>query len=117
MNEEELSRSLVRLRDLIIEERECAKILDMEGMTRVIEEKESLILSLDNIEKLHPDAKKYALEVREENRRNAFLFRSTLNWIQDTMDFFGRTTVPIAYGQQGSTVNFNLSGRLLSGKI
>ncbi len=117
MNREEIHKDLVRLRDLIREEREYAKKLDMEGMSRVMEEKESLILSLNSIEELHPDNKKYALQIREENRRNAFLFGSTLNWIQDTMEFFGRKTVPVAYGQQGSTVNFNINGRLLSGRI
>ncbi len=117
MNREEVRSHLIRLRDLIREEREFAKILDMEGMNHVVAEKESLLLTLSNIEDIHPDDKKYALQIKEENRRNAFLFRSTLNWIQETMEFFGRTTVPVAYGQQGSTVNFNMNGRLLSGKI
>jgi flagellar biosynthesis/type III secretory pathway chaperone len=117
MNREEIRQHLIRLRNLIREEREFAKVLDVEGMSKLMEEKESLIVSLNNIEEVHPDDIKYAQEIKEENRRNAFLFRSTLNWIQDTMEFFGRTATPIAYGQQGSTVSFNINGRLLSGRI
>ncbi len=117
MNREEIHTSLIRLRDLLRQEREYAKVLDMEGMIQVMEEKESLIVSLNKLEELHPDHKKYALQIRDENRRNAFLFRATLNWIQDIMDFFGKKTVPVAYGQQGDTVHFNTHGRLISGRI
>ena len=56
-------------------------------------------------------------KISEGNRRTAFLFRATLNWIQDTMVFFGRRTVPTTYGQSGRTNNNAMHGRLLSGRI
>jgi hypothetical protein len=53
------------------------------------------------VEQLHPDDRQVAREVQQENRSNAYLFRATLNWIQDTMEFFGRKTVPVTYSQSG----------------
>ena len=117
MHGDEVRQNLIRLRDLIREEREYAKQMDMDGMARVREEKEALIALLDGIQELAPQDRKYARQIREENRRNAFLFKSTLNWIQDTMEFFGRTTVPMTYGQGGTPANSTINGRLLSGRI
>jgi len=117
MTREEVRSNLIRLRDLIREEREFAKKMDMDGMARVREEKETVIALLDGVHELAPEDREYARQVREENRRNAFLFRATLNWIQETMEFFGRTTVPATYGQSGTTSTPTVNGRLLSGRI
>ena len=117
MTREDVRHNLIRLRDLIREEREYAKKMDMDGMATIRAEKETIIALLDGIQELAPEEAHYARQVREENRRNAFLFRSTLNWIQDTMEFFGRTTVPATYGQSGTTATPTINGRLLSGRI
>ena len=117
MSREDVRHNLIRLRDCIREERECAKKMDMDGMARIREEKEALIALLDGIRELAPEDRKYARQIQEENRRNAFLFKSTLNWIQDTMEFFGRTTVPTSYGQYGAPATPTINGRLLSGRI
>ena len=55
--------------------------------------------------------------MQRENRRNAYLFRATLNWIQETMEFFGRKTVPATYNPRGVAQNAAMHGRLLSGRI
>ncbi len=117
MNRDAVREHLIRLRDLIREEREHAKKMNLEAMAQVREEKAALIQILDEVKELHPDDYKYAREIRLENRRNAFLFKSTLNWIQDTMEFFGRKSAPATYGQYGTPTNNSINGRLLSGRI
>lgn len=108
---------LLQLRDTIRDEREHAKTLDMDAMLADVQRKEMLLRALGGVESLHPDDREFALEVQRENRHNAFLFRETLNWIQDTMVFFGRKTVPATYSQRGLAQNNTINGRLLSGRI
>ena len=117
MNRAEVRELLIQLRDTIRDEREHAKALDLEAMMADVKKKEALIRALNAIDQLHPDDRQYAQEIKEENRRNAYLFRATLNWIQDTMEFFGRKTVPVTYSQQGTSHNSAINGRLLSGRI
>ena len=108
---------LIQLRDTIRAEREHAKALDLDAMMADIKRKEAIIRSLSSVNQLHPDDRHYAKEIQEENRRNAYLFRTTLSWIQDTMEFFGRKTVPVTYSQHGTSQNSTVNGRLLSGRI
>lgn len=108
---------LSQLRETIRDEREHAKALDLAAMTADIKRKEALIRALDAVKTLHPDDQEIAREIRQENRKNAYLFRATLNWIQDTMEFFGRKTVPVTYSQRGLSQNTTINGRLLSGRI
>ena len=108
---------LVRLRDLIFEERECAKALDMKGMVSAMNAKEELVKVLAHVKVIDDQDKPIAKEIREENRRNAFLFKSTLGWIRQTMEFFGQKTVTATYSASAYTVASQVNGRLLSGKI
>ena len=117
MDRETVRALLIELRDTIRNEREHAKILDMESMLADVKRKEVLLRMLSTVDQIHPDEREYAREVQRENRRNAFLFRETLNWIQDTMVFFGRKTVPATYRQRGIAQNNTINGRLLSGRI
>lgn len=108
---------LVRLRDLIFEERECAKALDMKGMISAMNAKEELVKVLAHVKAIDDKDKPIASQIREENRRNAFLFKSTLGWIRQTMEFFGQKTVTATYSASAYTVASQVNGRLLSGKI
>ena len=108
---------LVELLKLIRQERQHALSLDMEGMIAVIQQKEAIIKLLGTVDVLEPEDQSIARDIREENRRNAFLFKETLNWIQETMIFFGRKTVPATYSPEGTTLNRPINGRLLSGRI
>ncbi len=108
---------LVRLRQVILEERACAKALDMAGMQTAMATKEEIIQILAHVRHLDDADKPLAAEIRAENRRNAFLFKSTLGWIRQTMEFFGRRTVPSTYSQAAGTVNTQINGRLLSGSV
>lgn len=108
---------MVKLLDIILQERECAKALDMEGLHAAMTKKEEIVKVLAHVKSI-PDAEKpLAARIRNENRRNAFLFKSTLGWIRSTMEFFGQRTVPATYSPQGSTVSSRVSGRLLSGRV
>jgi len=117
MDRDTVRELLLQLRDTIRAEREHAKMLDVSAMMADTKRKEVLIQALNGAGPLHPDDRQYALDIKNENRRNAFLFRSTLHWIQDTMEFFGKKTVPITYSQYGRSQNNTINGRLLSGSI
>lgn len=108
---------LVLLRDTILKEREYAMQLDLPKMAEVAQEKEELIRILNNVRKLTTDDKEIAAEIRYENRRNAYLFKSTLGWIRETMEFFGKRSVTSTYTSEAGTVSSQVHGRLLSGKI
>jgi len=108
---------LVRLRDVILYERECAKALDVEGMSEAMAIKEEILKVLDHIKVIDEQDKPIAAQIRSENRRNAFLFKSTLGWIRETMEFFGQKTVTSTYSVKGYTVTSQVNGRLLSGRI
>lgn len=108
---------LVRLRDLILLERECAVKLDVEGMLQAVQAKEEVIKVLSHVKVVDEDDKPLTKQIRDENRRNAFLFKSTLGWIRQTMVFFGQKTVTSTYGSHGNTVASQVNGRLLSGQV
>ncbi len=108
---------LVKLRDTIIQERECAKKLDMAGFEQAVKQKEELINVLSHVKVLSDDDRAVADQIKAENRRNAFLFKSTLGWIRQTMEFFGKKTVTATYGSSAQTVAAHVNGRLLSGRV
>ncbi|NLX19588.1 MAG: flagellar protein FlgN [Desulfobulbus sp.] len=117
MERETVRSLLIQLRETIRQEREHAKALDIDAMLADVKRKEGLIHALSGVTDLHPDDRRFAHEIREENRHNAYLFRATLNWIQETMEFFGRKTVPVTYSQYARSQNSIINGRLLSGRI
>lgn len=114
-----LRQQLTDLQQLILQEREYAKALDMENLTRVAEEKNRLLAVLDTIPQDHDDSDiaELAGRVREENRRNAYLFYMTLQWVRDLMTFYGQRTVPSTYGASANQIRQERGGRLLSGRI
>lgn len=109
--------NLVRLRDVILEERACAIALDMQGMMAAMHVKEELVQVLSHVKVIEESDQVIAAQVRQENRRNAFLFKSTLGWIRQTMEFFGKETVTSTYSSSAGTVSSQVNGRLLSGKV
>lgn len=108
---------LLRLHELIIQERECAKRLDIKGMLATVREKEDLIQALSNVSNIDEQSKPLARKIKNENRRNAFLFKSTLGWIRETMQFLGKKTVISTYSSSANPVPSTVNGRLLSGRI
>ena len=108
---------LVRLRDLIYEERQYARNLEMDKLHTAMEEKESLLNDLAVVKEISTEDQDIASEIRKENRTNAYLYKSALGWIRETMEFFGKRTVTSTYAADAGTVPAQVNGRLLSGKI
>lgn len=108
---------LVRLLDVIIEERECARKLDIDGMNAATNEKEQLLQFLTHVKAIDESDRPLADRIRHENRRNAFLFKSALGWIRETMEFFGKKTVTSTYSASAYQVASQVNGRLISGKV
>lgn len=108
---------LLRLRALILEERQHARNLNMEGLQAAMQEKEDLINFLVHIQEIDAEDQKIASEIRRENRRNAYLYKSALGWIRETMEFFGKKTVTSTYAADAGSVPSQVNGRLLSGKV
>lgn len=108
---------LVRLHKVILKEREDAKALDMESLARTMQEKEEIIQVLAHMKELNEEDKEIAGIIRHENRRNAYLFKATLGWIRETMEFFGKRTVATGYSADAGIVNSKVNGRLLSGQV
>ena len=109
--------NLIRLRDVIIQEREFAKVLNMQGMLEMMHEKEELIQVLAHVQKIDEADRPIAAQIRHENRRNAYIFKSTLGWIREIMEFFGKRTVTSTYSANAGTVTSQVNGRLLSGRV
>ncbi|MFP7756428.1 flagellar protein FlgN [Thermodesulfobacteriota bacterium B35] len=117
MTRDDVRKLMIELRDLLLLERQHAKELDIRAMAEDMQRKEALLQMLNRVEAIHPDDRKYAEEIKRENLRNAYLYKATLNWIQETMEFFGRRSVPTTYGKTGTTTSYTVNGRLLSGRI
>ncbi|MGW8193922.1 MAG: flagellar protein FlgN [Desulforhopalus sp.] len=108
---------LVRLRDVILEERACAMALDIQGMTAAMQAKEQLLKVITHLQVIEDDDRPLVAQIKQENRRNAFLFKSTLGWIRQTMEFFGKNSVTSTYSSTAGRISSQVNGRLLSGKI
>jgi hypothetical protein len=114
-----LTEQLHRLHDLILQEREHAKALRIEQMLATVQEKEQLLAGIDLQQGGLDDPKvqELAETVREENRRNAYLFWAALRWVRDLMGFFGQQTSNTLYGAGAAPRKVNHGGTLLSGRI
>ena len=117
MSGQVLSSQLEKLLALLVRERECAKSLEMESFHAIVLEKEELLSTLQIPSELSPEESALAEQVRCENRRNAYLYWSSLKWIRETMQFFGKQVAPTSYGASGNVTCGNFGGRLLSGKV
>jgi hypothetical protein len=115
----DIARQLHQLHGLILEEREHAKALRIEEMLATVREKEQLLSRMDLQEEnlVDPQIQELAKTVREENRRNAYLFWAALRWVRDLMGFFGQQTSNTLYGAGAAPRLVTHGGALLSGRI
>lgn len=113
----EVKLQLNTLLELLQQERQMAQELNMAGLQEVVTAKEELLATLqpqpDDIVGLEDLLR----QIEHENRRNAFLLWTGLNWVRDLMGFFGKAVTPQVYGDNGYSRNLNEPGRLLSGKV
>ena len=119
MADADLKQRLETLLQLILKEREQAKGLDMASLQQSAEAKQQLLQSIGTrIDKQSdPEIQQLANQVRDENRRNAYLFYLTLGWVREQMTFFGQRTAPTSYGSSADQISQQRGGRLLSGRI
>lgn len=112
-----IHEKLQSLYDVILIERESAKSLDLEALQKATVLKEELLSQLDLEGELSQEDRKLAESIRFENRRNAYLLWAALNWIRESMEFFGRKSTPDSYNPTGSLVLNKNGGHLLSGRV
>jgi len=115
----DLRQNLQELSEILEQERECARQLDMRGLNEACERKATLLARLGEIsvEAVDDDLRSAADQVAAENRRNAFLLWSSLRWIRDTMDFYCQQLTNPSYTGRGEQAREQSGSRLLSGKI
>jgi len=110
-------RNLQRLYELLLEEREAAKELDMDRLMRLLREKEDLLPLLEKTRELSSEERELARSIARENRRNAYLFHSALSWTRESMELLQSASAPPVYGESGGIVEQAGEGNLLSGKV
>ena len=117
MAHSEIKQKLETLLELLQQEREMAKALDMEGLQEVVSAKEELLIELQPQPEDVVGLEDLLQQIDQENRRNAFLLWTGLNWVRDLMGFFGKAAMPQVYGDTGQSRTLSQGGRLLSGKV
>lgn len=113
----EYEQKMQQLLELILRERECTRSLDLVGLQAASSAKEQLVRELSGLDSSDFHNPGLAEQVREENRRNAYLYWAGLSLVRDTMSFFGRQVPPPAYGAFGGMVQSRQGTNLLSGRI
>lgn len=117
MARSDIKLKLETLLVLLQQEREMATALDMSGLQSVVAAKEELLAELQ----LQPEEvvglEGLLKQIDQENRRNAFLLWTGLNWVRDMMGFFGKAAMPQVYGGSGQSRTLSQGGRLLSGRV
>ncbi len=113
----DLKSRLEELLALLIEERERAMALDMAGLQKVVTAKEALLTDLNPQPEEVAGLEELLRQIDQENRRNAFLLWTGLNWVRDLMGFMGKAAMPQVYGGGGQSRALTEGGRLLSGTV
>ena len=117
MARSEIKSKLEALLDLLQQEREMTQALDMSGLQKVVAAKEELLAKLQPKPEEIVGLEGLLKQIDQENRRNAFLLWTGLNWVRDLMGFFGKAAMPQVYGDSGQSCTLEQGGRLLSGKV
>ncbi len=117
MADSAIQLKLETLLRLLRQEREAALSLDMAGLQDIVAAKEELLLGFNPQAEEIAGLEELLKQIDHENRRNAFLLWTGLNWVRDLMGFFGKAAQPQVYGGSGQSRSLNQPGRLLSGKV
>lgn len=113
----DIKLKLETLLDLLQQEREMAQTLNMSALQEVVSAKEELLSELQPEPEDVVGLEDLLQQIDQENRRNAFLLWTGLNWVRDLMGFFGKAAMPQVYGDTGQSRTLSQGGRLLSGKV
>ncbi len=112
-----VKQQLEQLLELLRQERAAAKALDMPALQQVTAAKEALMALLAPAPEEVEGLEELLRTIDQENRRNAFLLWTGLNWVRETMGFFGKAAMPQVYGGSGQSRAIEQGGRLLSGRV
>ena len=116
MSGQSLQLQLEQLHCLILRERECAKAVDLDALQAVSLEKEELLKQLELTDETSPVLRSLADKIKLENRRNAYLFWSTLKFIRESMSFFNSKIGQPSYGAGGRMLQSDGSGLVIKGR-
>jgi flagellar biosynthesis/type III secretory pathway chaperone len=117
MSRSDVKAQLEQLLELLQQERNCARELDMAGLQQIVAAKSVLVESMKFTPEEVVGLEDLLRQVDQENRRNAFLLWTGLSWVRDMMGFFGKAAMPQTYGKSGQSRTLTEGGRLLSGKV
>ncbi len=108
-----------KLYELIVKERNEAKALNIDEMLALNQEKEELINHLEVLssENMDEECLNIVDQIRKENRRNAYFYLNALQWLRQSINFFGDKLYFCSYEKDGNMTNRQFSGNLLSGRI
>ena len=113
----EIKIKLETLLELLQQERKMATAIDMSGLQEIVAAKEELLSELQPQPEEVVGLEDLLKQIDHENRRNAFLLWTGLNFVRDMMGFFGKAAMPQVYGGAGQSRTLTEGGRLLSGKV
>jgi len=113
----EIKIKLETLLELLQQERKMATAIDMPGLQEIVAAKEELLSELQPQPEEVVGLEDLLKQIDHENRRNAFLLWTGLNFVRDMMGFFGKAAMPQVYGGAGQSRTLTEGGRLLSGKV
>ena len=85
MADSDLKNKFEQLHQLLIDERECAKALDIEGLQHVVGRKAALLAELKPQAEEVVGFEDLLKKIDHENRRNAYLLLTGLAWVRETM--------------------------------
>lgn len=115
---QELQQKLIQLEDMMQQERHYACTLQVTELKQLQEEKGLLIKELKDLGQACPaELKQLAGRLREENRRNAQLLYTCLNYLRQAVRHCTRQLTPMSYGNRGNSLQNTPSGLLLKGRI
>ncbi|SDZ79991.1 hypothetical protein SAMN05660420_00372 [Desulfuromusa kysingii] len=116
--EQDLTQNLMQLEKLIMQERCFACTMKIAGLQQIQQEKKQLIDEIRALDgQCSVEQKQVAGRLRDENRRNAQLLYTCLNYLRQAMHNCTRQLTPTSYGCFGNSLQSTPSGLLLTGRI
>lgn len=114
----DLRHKLNQLEQLIQRERESARNLKVSELQTIQDEKGLLLAELKTLSgPCTEELKEVATRLQKENRRNAQLLWTMLNFLRQSMCNCSKQLMPMLYGRRGNSIQSAAIGMLHQGKI
>ena len=109
---------LQRLHRLLVQDREAAKSLDIQGLEAAVQDMQELVSALETeTQPLSPEERRLAADIRHEVERSMYFFRRALAWVEESVQAVRGEKDPPGYSSCGDVVGTCPEGRLLSGRV